>query len=252
MKTPYLSLKNLTISRGGANLLNGLSLDIPKGEIHMIMGPNGSGKSTLLTTIMGNPQCHIQGGSIYFMGKKITTLSPSARARLGLFMTFQNPTTLMGVPFAHVVQAARETSPSRFPKEEQHLAPTALAIAMRSAMESVGLDKSCTYKALNEGFSGGEKKKAELVQLALLKPTLALIDEIDSGLDIDALRSACALLSTLHASGMTLLIVTHNPKIAEYIHPDAVHILMDGHIVRSGAASLAATIEAKGYESFAS
>ncbi len=216
------------------------------------MGPNGSGKSTLLNAIMGNPACIIESGTLQFDGKNINKSSTSARARMGLFMTFQNPVALSGVPFAHVIQAARETTPDRFVKTEQHLSPSVLASSMRTVMDRLGLDKQFIYRSLNEGFSGGEKKKAELIQLALLEPTLALIDEIDSGLDIDALRTVCTILNELHVAGMILLIVTHNPRLVDFIQPDRIHILLNGRIACSGTASLSEQIDADGYESFAS
>lgn len=248
MKRPLLSLSNLRVSRGDTELLHGLSLTIQKGEIHMIMGPNGSGKSTLLNTIMGHPACHVNSGMISFKGKKCTRLSPSVRARLGIALAFQNPVALSGVPFAHVVQAAREAVSSRFPKREQHLSPVLLANRMKSAMKQIGLDAQFLYRPLNEGWSGGEKKKAELVQLMLLQPELILIDEIDSGLDVDALGSVCAALKDMRKVGATLCIVTHNPRLASFIRPDRVHILRQGGFVRSGTASLAKRIESHGYE----
>lgn len=217
----------------------------------MIMGPNGSGKSTLLNTIMGHPACQVKSGMISFKGKNSTRLSPSARARLGIALAFQNPVALSGVPFAHVVQAARESVAVRFPKREQHLSPVLLANRMKSVMKQIGLDAQFLYRPLNEGWSGGEKKKAELVQLILLKPELILIDEIDSGLDVDALRLACAALKDMHRAGATLCIVTHNPRLASFIRPDTVHILRHGKCIKSGTASLAKRIESHGYDKIA-
>lgn len=251
MNTPILSLKRLAVSRDGAVLLSNVSLDVKKGEIHMVMGPNGSGKSTLLNSIMGNPVYQIEKGSIHFGGKNIHSLSVSDRARLGLFMTFQNPIELPGVPFAHVVQASREAVASRFASDEQHLSPARLAEKMKDAMKRVGMDTQFIYRSLNDGFSGGERKKAELVQLALSKPTVALIDEIDSGLDIDALKQACALLQDLHREGMTIIMVTHNPRLVDMIRPNRVSVLLGGTIIRSGDASLVGELEAKGYEALA-
>ena len=248
MKKHILSLKKVSVSREGTKLLHAVSLDMHTGEVHMIMGPNGSGKSTLLHTIMGDSTCILEGGSIAFHGKRIHALGASSRARLGIFLTFQNPVTLAGVPFAHVIQAGRESMPHRFPKSERHLSPAAVAEKMRTLMDHVELDTQFIYRSLNEGFSGGEKKKAELIQLVLLNPSLALIDEIDSGLDIDALRAVSAVIDGLRRKGMTLLIVTHNPQLAEYIKPNWVHIFIGGRIVRSGTAALARTIAEKGYE----
>lgn len=248
MKRPILSLSDLTVSRGGTTLLHKLSFAIPKGEIHMIMGPNGSGKSTLLNTIMGHPACTVDSGTVFFARKNIAHLSPSARARLGIMLAFQNPVALSGVPFAHVVQAAREATASRFPKLEQHLSPGLLADRMKNAMKQVGLDAQFLYRSLNDGWSGGEKKKAELVQLLLLQPKLALIDEIDSGLDVDALRAACTVLKKMHATGTTVCIVTHNPRLVSFIRPNRVHILQRGTFIQSGTASLAKRIELHGYD----
>ncbi|MEK7649311.1 MAG: Fe-S cluster assembly ATPase SufC [Patescibacteria group bacterium] len=250
MNTPILSLKHVDVSRDGTTLLHDISLDLQKGQIHMIMGPNGSGKSTLLNSIMGNPSCILEKGSIMLNGKRIQKLAPYERARLGLSMTFQNPVELPGVPFAHVVQATREGVSSRFEPSEQHLSPTRLAEKMKEVMKRVGMDAQFLYRSLNEGFSGGEKKKSELVQLALCKPAIALIDEIDSGLDIDALKEACALLCDLNKAGTALVIVTHNPRLIEYIQPNIISILVGGGIVRSGGVSLVEELEKKGYEAF--
>ncbi len=251
MNIPILSLKHVMVSRDGTRLLRDVSFDVKKGEIHMIMGPNGSGKSTLLNSIMGNQNYCIEKGSILLHGKKIHSLSVSDRARLGLFMTFQNPVELSGVPFAHVVQASREAVSDRFPPDEKYLSPKRLAEKMKDAMQRVGMDPQFIYRSLNEGFSGGERKKGELVQLAMCSPSIALIDEIDSGLDIDALKLACTLLSDMQRSGMTLVIVTHNPRLIEYIPPDRISILVDGKIVRSGDATLVKELESKGYEAIA-
>ncbi len=251
MNTSILSLKHLTVTRDGTTLLRDVSFDVKKGEIHMIMGPNGSGKSTLLNSIMGNQNYCIEKGAIMLNGKKIHSLSVSDRARLGLFMTFQNPVELPGVPFAHVVQASREAVSDRFPSDEKHLSPKILAEKMKVAMQRVAMDPQFIYRSLNEGFSGGERKKGELVQLSMCNPTVALIDEIDSGLDIDALKLACALLSDMQRGGMTLVIVTHNPRLIEYIRPDRISILVGGTIVRSGNASLVKELEKKGYEALA-
>lgn len=251
MKSPILSITKLNVARGQTRLVHDVSLSVNEGETHMIMGPNGSGKSTFLNAIMGNPQCSVESGTIAFDGKNIIGLPPSARARLGIFMIFQNPIALAGVPFAHVVQAAREAIPERFAKNEQHLTPAILGEKMRVAGNRIGLDAQFVYRSLNDGFSGGEKKKAELVQLMLLQPKCALIDEIDSGLDVDALRTVCAVLEEFRLAGMALIIVTHNPRLIEYIKPNAVHVLIDGRIVTSGMADLAQKIETEGYDSIA-
>lgn len=250
MNTPILTLSNLCVARDKTRVLHDISLSLPKGTIHMIMGPNGSGKSTLLNAIMGNPVCAIESGAITLNGEEVQDLETFKRARHGMFMAFQNPVGLSGVPFAHVIQAAREAIPERFSENEQHLTPAALGEMMRAAMARVGLDKQFTYRSLNEGFSGGEKKKAEVIQMMLLKPSLALLDEIDSGLDIDALRSVCDVLDEMRLSGTSFLIVTHNPKVGEYIKPDRVHILTEGRIVKSGTLELAREVEARGYDSF--
>lgn len=236
---PLFSLRSLTISRGSSgSVVRNVSLDVGKGEIHIIMGPNGSGKSSLLLAIMGHPSCSIVKGIMRFDGKNLALLKTHERARLGLFLAFQNPIELRGVPFANVVQASTDTT----------MNPQQRAQMIHEAFARVSLDNSFTYRSLNDGCSGGEKKKSEMAQLLLARPRLALIDEIDSGLDVAALKDSISIIKDLNKNQKTsCIIVTHNPELAERIDPTRVHVLVGGVFVASGPTSLARTIAKEGY-----
>ncbi|MFH1426115.1 MAG: Fe-S cluster assembly ATPase SufC [Candidatus Kerfeldbacteria bacterium] len=234
-----LEIKNLHVSTDGQEILHGVNLTIPKGEVHAIMGPNGSGKSTLAMTLMGHPKYEVTDGKIIFKKKNITSLPPDKRSKLGLFVAFQSPQSVPGVKIASFL---RQTSGdgkkmSEFKKE------------MEAAMKTLNMRPEFADRYLNEGFSGGEKKKSEILQMAMLNPDIAILDEIDSGLDVDALKVVCEGVNTLKKkNGMGVLVITHYPRILKYLKPDHVHILLDGNIATSGDHALADEIEDKGYD----
>ena len=238
-----LSIRNLTVEVGDKPILKGISLDIPRGEIHAIMGPNGSGKTTLSQVIMGHPKYVVTGGEMIFKGENILALTPDKRAQLGLFLAFQYPKEIPGIKlltFLRSIYNHRTQQRLTFMKFKQVLAEklTALSIV-----------ESCLDRYLNTGFSGGEKKKAEMLQLALLQPDIAILDETDSGLDVDALRVVCQSVQQLkQETDLGILLITHYNRILDYITPDYVHVLIDGKIVKSGGKEFAKEVEAKGYD----
>ena len=238
-----LEVKDLHVSVEGKQILKGVNLAIKQGEIHAIMGPNGSGKSTLSCTIMGHPRYQIDKGEILFDGKDIKTLKPNERAKLGLFLSFQYPSEIEGVSMANFLRTSLNalSNGSKLSLQEfQKL--------LKEKMEMLKVDKKFAARYLNTGFSGGEKKKGEILQLAVLNPKIAVLDETDSGLDIDALRTVAEGINTItKQSQMGVLLITHYQRLLNYVKPDKVHILIDGRIVRSGDASLAEHLEEKGY-----
>jgi len=237
-----LEIQNLHVKTEDREILHGVDLNIAKGETHALMGPNGSGKSTLANTIMGNPTYEITDGTILLNGEDITEADPDERARAGLFLAFQYPATIPGVSVANflrmAVNAGRETpiKVSDFGKE------------LKKQTELLRIDRSFTSRYLNEGFSGGEKKRAEILQLAMLRPQFAVLDETDSGLDIDALRVVSDGVNELRGPELGTLIITHYTRILEYVKPEFVHIMLDGRIVREGGPELADELEDKGYD----
>lgn len=237
-----LVIKDLFVTVDSKEILHGISLTIKAGEIHAMMGPNGSGKSTLAQAIMGHPKYLITGGELWFRGEDITKLTPDKRSRLGLFLAFQNPKEIPGVrlaTFLRMIYSARTGQKITVAKFKQLL---------DAKMLELQIDPSFADRYLHAGFSGGEKKKSEALQLALLEPALAVLDETDSGLDIDALRLVCSAITTVQKKiNMGVLLITHYNRILDYIVPDYVHVLMDGKIVRSGGKEFAKDVEAKGY-----
>ncbi|EKD76171.1 MAG: hypothetical protein ACD_43C00206G0002 [uncultured bacterium] len=244
MQQPTLDLviKNLFVRVADKEILHGISLTIKAGEIHAIMGPNGSGKTTLSQAIMGHPKYLVTGGEIWFQGQDITKLTPDKRAHLGLFLAFQNPREIPGVrlaTFLRMIYAAKTGKKLTVAKFKQLL---------DIKMTELQIDPSLAERYLHADFSGGEKKKSEALQLALLEPALAVLDETDSGLDIDALRLVCSAIVTVQKkTNMGVLMITHYNRILDYIVPNYVHVLMDGKIVRSGGKEFAQEVEAKGY-----
>lgn len=244
-----LTISNLQAEVGGKEILHGINLSVPKGEIHAIMGPNGSGKSTLSQAIFGHPKYTVTGGSIQFKGQEITTLSPDKRANLGLFLAFQSPQSVPGVKIANFLKQAVNSKRRAVDANDKGLKIREYRELLEGTMGKLHMKPEFAQRYLNDGFSGGEKKKAEILQLAMLKPDIAILDEIDSGLDVDALRVVCEGVKALQQeNGMGLLIITHYPRILQYLSPDHVHVLLDGKIVKSGDASLAHELEQKGYD----
>ncbi|MEJ7715382.1 MAG: Fe-S cluster assembly ATPase SufC [Thermoleophilaceae bacterium] len=237
-----LEIKNLHVRTEEREILHGVDLKVSKGETHALMGPNGSGKSTLANTIMGNPTYEVTEGQIVFNGDDLTEADPDERARAGLFLAFQYPATIPGVSVANFLRMAvnaRRGEPMKVKDFGKY---------MRENVELLKIDPSFVSRYLNEGFSGGEKKRAEILQLAMLKPEIAVLDETDSGLDIDALRIVSDGVNKLRGPDMGSLIITHYTRILNYVKPEFVHIMLDGRIVREGGPELADELEEKGYD----
>jgi Fe-S cluster assembly ATP-binding protein len=238
-----LKIDNLHVRHEEREILHGVDLVIRAGEIHALMGPNGSGKSTLANTIMGHPSYEVTEGSIVFNGEDITEAPPHERAKAGLFLAFQYPVAVPGVSVANFLRMAinaKRAEPIKVKEFGQQLA---------HAVQMLDVDRSFTSRHLNDGFSGGEKKRAEILQMAMLAPLIAVLDETDSGLDIDALRIVAQGVVKLHAEqGLGALIITHYQRILDYITPEFVHVLMDGRIVLQGGPELVARLEREGYD----
>jgi len=237
-----LEIQNLHVRIEEREILRGLNLTVRKGETHALMGPNGSGKSTLANTIMGNPVYEVTDGKIIFNGEDLTEASPDERARSGLFMAFQYPATIPGVSVANFLRMAVNA------KREEPIKVKEFGKLLGENMELLRIDRAFTSRYLNEGFSGGEKKRAEILQLAMLKPEIAVLDETDSGLDIDALRIVSDGVNALRGPEMGSLIITHYTRILDYVKPEFVHIMLDGRIVREGGPELATALEDTGYD----
>ncbi len=248
-----LVIKNLHVSVEGIEILKGLNLEINKGEVHAIMGPNGSGKSTLANTLMGHPAYEVTEGEIWFKGQNLVELTADQRSRLGLFLAFQYPSSIPGVSVANFLRAALN---ARYDKESgdngrgqsRGISMREFRALMKEKMEMLQMDADFARRYLNEGFSGGEKKRLEILQMAMLKPEIAVLDETDSGLDIDALRIVSEGVNQLLSPDLGVLVITHYQRILNYIKPQHVHILMGGRIVLSGEPELALELEEKGYD----
>jgi Fe-S cluster assembly ATP-binding protein len=240
-----IEIQNLHVRAGEKEILKGLDLSIDKGEIHALMGPNGSGKSTLANVIMGHPNLEVTEGKIVFQGEDITEADPDERARAGLFMAFQYPVSVPGVTVTKYLRTVMNAH-----RDAQGLDPVSLKDfrkTVEAAMELVEVPREFTTRYLNEGFSGGEKKRMEILQLALQQPALAVLDETDSGLDIDALQTVAHGVNTLKGPDMGVLIITHYQRILHMVEPDFVHVLYQGRIVKEGGPELVTTLEEKGY-----
>lgn len=245
-----LSIKDLFVNvesaEGGKEILKGVSLEINAGEVHAIMGPNGSGKSTLANVIAGKEEYEIVSGSVEFEGKKLLEMNPEERAREGVFLAFQYPVEIPGVSNATFLKTA--LNEIRKHRNLPELNSLEFLKLMKEKMKSVGMDESLLNRAVNQGFSGGEKKRNEIFQLTVLEPKLAVLDETDSGLDIDALKIVAAGVNNFRSKDNAVVIVTHYQRLLNYIVPDFVHVLVDGRIAKSGGKELAHELEAKGYD----
>lgn len=241
-----LRIKNLKASVEGKQILNGLNLEVKPGEVHAIMGPNGSGKSTLASVLAGREEYEVEGGTVQFLGNDLLDMSPEDRARAGVFLAFQYPVEIPGVSNANFLKTAvNEVRKSR------NLAPMdskEFLQIMKEKMKLVEMDKAMTQRSVNEGFSGGEKKRNEIFQMAMLEPTMAILDETDSGLDIDALRIVSNGVNALRDGNRSFIVITHYQRLLDYIVPDFVHVLYKGRIVKSGTKELALELEEKGYD----
>jgi Fe-S cluster assembly ATP-binding protein len=255
MSTPMFEIENLHVSIDDKEILKGVNLTVNKGEIHAVMGPNGSGKSTMAYVIAGHPAYEVTEGSIRYNGEDILEWEPDERAQKGIFLAFQYPTVIPGVSMANFLRMAVTNTRNARAEDAaanggtaEKLTPREFRKLMREKMALLKMDDSFATRYLNEGFSGGEKKRAEILQMALLEPTMAILDETDSGLDIDALRVVSDGVNALHDENMGMLVITHYQRLLNHIKPHFVHIMMDGRIVQEGGPELAHELEAKGYE----
>jgi Fe-S cluster assembly ATP-binding protein len=241
-------IDDLRVSVEGREILKGVSLAVNKGEVHAVMGPNGSGKSTLSYTLMGHPNYKVTGGHAYFKGKDILTMQPEERAKLGMFLALQYPVVVPGITMSNFLRTAINAKRGYDGKDKSK------AINVKEFRQLLGeemavlrMDKSFLSRYVNEGFSGGEKKRAEILQMAVLKPEIAILDETDSGLDIDSIKFVSDAVNRMRGPELGVLIITHYTRILKYIKPDYVHVLVNGEFVRSGGSELADWLEAKGY-----
>ncbi|MBX6395388.1 MAG: Fe-S cluster assembly ATPase SufC [Alicyclobacillaceae bacterium] len=241
---PYLKVENLHVSVEGTEILKGVDLEVRGGEVHAIMGPNGTGKSTLASALMGHPKYEVTAGKAWLDGEDLLAMKVDERARKGLFLAMQYPSEVPGVSNANFIRLAlnaRRGEGNEIPVLQFHR-------ELQKQMKALEMDPSFAERYLNEGFSGGEKKRNEILQMRMLKPRIAILDEIDSGLDIDALKIVANGVNDLRGPEMGVLIITHYQRLLQYIVPDVVHVMMQGRIVRSGGRELAEELEAKGYD----
>jgi Fe-S cluster assembly ATP-binding protein len=243
-----LEIKNLHVNIDGKEILKGLDLSVEQGKIHAIMGPNGTGKSTLAYTLMGHPSYMVTEGEVHFKGQNILELEPDERSRLGIFLAFQYPVAIPGVTVANFLRTAINARRRALNPEDKGMPIPEFRKLLKEKMDLLHMDHTFAGRYLNEGFSGGEKKRAEILQLATLKPEIAILDETDSGLDIDALRIVADGVNALMSSDMGMLVITHYQRLLNYIKPDYVHVMLDGRIVESGGPDLALHLEDQGYD----
>ncbi|MDQ3610477.1 MAG: Fe-S cluster assembly ATPase SufC [Actinomycetota bacterium] len=237
-----LEIQGLRVSVAGKEILKGLDLQVAKGETHALMGPNGSGKSTLAYAIMGHPGYQITAGQVLVKGTDVTGLTPDERAKMGLFLAMQYPTEIPGVSFTNFLRTALNAVGGQDVPVRQFMQ------RLREEMAALAMDEKFLQRNVNEGFSGGEKKRFEILQMAMLRPEVAVLDETDSGLDIDALKVVSRGVNRLRGPDLGALIITHYTRILRYITPDRVHVMFEGRVVESGGSELAEELEAKGYE----
>ena len=243
---PFLEVKDLRVKIGDKEILKGISLEVDKGEVVALMGPNGSGKSTLAYALMGHPSYEITSGRIFLNGEDVTKASPDQRAKKGLFLSFQYPQEISGVSVSNFLRTA--INAKKESKNEKLISVMDFHKLLQEKMKLLKVDKSFALRYLNEGFSGGEKKRMEILQMAMLTPNIGILDETDSGLDIDALRTVAEGVNSLKGPELGILLITHYQRILNYITPNKVHIVVAGKIVKSGGKELALEVEEKGYE----
>jgi len=243
-----LEIKNLSVAVEDQLILRGINLEVPQGEVHAIMGPNGTGKSTLAYTLMGHPLYRIVEGEILFDGVDLTRLSPEERSMLGIFLAFQYPVAVPGVTVANFIRTAMNAHRKQRNDNDRGISIPEFRKLLVEKMELLGMDQSMAGRYLNDGFSGGEKKRVEILQMAMLNPRFAILDETDSGLDIDALRVVSKGINMLKNPDLGILVITHYQRILNYLKPDKVHVMAEGRIIMSGEADLALRLEEEGYE----
>ena len=242
-----LSVKSLKVNIDDKSILNGIDLQINSGEIHILMGQNGSGKSSFALTLMGYPKYQIQEGQICFCGQNINSLKPNERAKLGLFLAMQNPSEIEGVPLKQLIRQAYNQI---YDNTDKQLRLGEFNKLLEQKMQELKIDPSLVERPINVGFSGGEKKKTEILQMAILQPKLAVLDEIDSGLDLDAIKIICSQINQIRRNqkDFTFLVITHNPKLLECLTPNFIHVMKGGKIIKSGSSELIRDIEFHGFE----
>lgn len=243
-----LIIRDLHVSIEGKEILKGVNLVLHKGQVHAIMGPNGTGKSTLAYTLMGHPSYEVTAGEVWFKGQNVLEMAPDERARLGMFLAFQYPVSIPGVTVANFLRTAINARRRAENPDDKGMPIPQFRKMLKEKMELLKVDPSFAGRYLNEGFSGGEKKRAEVLQMAVLQPEIAILDETDSGLDIDALKIVSEGVNALRGPELGVLVITHYQRILNYIKPDVVHVMMDGRIVQSGGPDLALRLEAEGYD----
>lgn len=246
--TATLTIRNLHAAVAGSEILKGVDLEVPSGEIHALMGPNGAGKSTLAHVLMGHPAYEVTQGEIVFKGENIVELAPDERSRRGMFLAFQYPVAVPGLSVANFLRTAINAKRKAIDAEDKGIPVPEFRNLLKEKMDLLEMKHEFAGRYLNDGFSGGEKKRAEILQLATLEPEIAILDETDSGLDIDALQIVASGVNTLSGPNLGMLLITHYQRMLNYIKPDFVHIMLDGRIVESGGAELAQHLEEHGYK----